>query len=314
MFQILGMVAVSIVDSVIGAQGIILNEMQYMLVDDWIFSITFLVSVIFFVMLFLSMLGERLSYIMEIIKGIDELRDGNTNYVVPLERNNELTALAQSVNYLSTTQREIKQRELVLQEEKEQFIRSLSHDIRTPLTSILSYSELLTGENTVSQEEQVRYLRLIREKAGQIKNMTDILLHSSKRNLEYFEDACLLMEQLSAEFEEELEADFCVETTADCQAFSGSFDVQELRRIFDNLISNVRKYASQQGTVRLSISLVEDGLCIRQENTVKTLDAPVEGYQIGLRSIRRLAQHYAGKVEIKKSETEFVIMITLSEF
>lgn len=312
--QILGLVAASIVESVMDAQGIVLTEMQYMLVDDWIFNITFLVSIIFFIMLFLFLLGERLSYIKKIIKGIDELRNGNEGHVVPLERNNELTALAQAVNDLSQTQREVKEKERLLQDEKDLFIRSMSHDIRTPLTSILAYSELLIGDNKVPQEEQMRYLRLIRDKACQIKDMTDLLLDGIKRNPEYIEDARLLMEQLCEEFEEELEAAFCVETTIDCPAFTGSFDVQELRRIFDNLISNVRKYASPKGKVHLSIFLAKGTLCIRQDNMVKALSAPAEGYQIGLRSIRRIAQNYAGKVDVEKSETEFAIMITLSEF
>ena len=74
--------------------------------------------------------------------------------MVPVEGNNELTQLAKSVNYLSQTQREVKQREQALSAEKEQFIRGLSHDIRTPLTSIMAYSELLAGEKAVAPEEQ----------------------------------------------------------------------------------------------------------------------------------------------------------------
>ena len=84
----------------------------------------------------------------------------------PVEGNNELTQLAKSVNYLSQTQREVKQREQALSAEKEQFIRGLSHDIRTPLTSIMAYSELLAGEKAVAPEEQEKYLHLIHTKAG----------------------------------------------------------------------------------------------------------------------------------------------------
>ena len=283
LLQFLGIVARAMIDSFLFMRDIVLTEAQYAQLDDWVFHLSLLVSVAFFIILFLFLLGERLSYIREVLAGIDALRSGQEDYVVPLEGSNELTQLAEAVNYLSRTQREVKEQERVLNEEKEQFIRALSHDIRTPLTSIMAYSELLTGANTVDPQEQTRYLELIQHKAGQIKDMTDILLDGSKRNPEYFEDARLLIEQLTAEFEEMLEDGFSIEASLDCPAFPGTFDVQELRRIFDNLVSNVQKYADPDRPVKISISLEGVQLLIRQENAVRERIAPADGYQIGLR-------------------------------
>ena len=312
LLQFLGVVARAMIDSFLFMRDIVLTEAQYAQLDDWVFHLSLLVSVAFFIILFLFLLGERLSYIREVLAGIDALRSGQEDYVVPLEGSNELTQLAEAVNYLSRTQREVKEQERVLNEEKEQFIRALSHDIRTPLTSIMAYSELLTGANTVDPQEQTRYLELIQHKAGQIKDMTDILLDGSKRNPEYFEDARLLIEQLTAEFEEMLEDGFSIEASLDCPAFPGTFDVQELRRIFDNLVSNVQKYADPDRPVKISISLEGVQLLIRQENAVRERIAPADGYQIGLRSIQRIAQNYAGQVDVQKDDAAFAITITLS--
>lgn len=312
LLQFLGIVARAMIDSFLFMRDIVLTEAQYAQLDDWVFHLSLLVSVAFFIILFLFLLGERLSYIREVLAGIDALRSGQEDYVVPLEGSNELTQLAEAVNYLSRTQREVKEQERVLNEEKEQFIRALSHDIRTPLTSIMAYSELLTGANTVDPQEQTRYLELIQHKAGQIKDMTDILLDGSKRNPEYFEDARLLIEQLTAEFEEMLEDGFSIEASLACPAFPGTFDVQELRRIFDNLVSNVQKYADPDRPVKISISLEGVQLLIRQENAVRERIAPADGYQIGLRSIQRIAQNYAGQVDVQKDDAAFAITITLS--
>lgn len=312
LLQFLGIVARAMIDSFLFMRDIVLTEAQYAQLDDWVFHLSLLVSVAFFIILFLFLLGERLSYIREVLAGIDALRSGQEDYVVPLEGSNELTQLAEAVNYLSRTQREVKEQERVLNEEKEQFIRALSHDIRTPLTSIMAYSELLTGANTVDPQEQTRYLELIQHKVGQIKDMTDILLDGSKRNPEYFEDARLLIEQLTAEFEEMLEDGFSIEASLDCPAFPGTFDVQELRRIFDNLVSNVQKYADPDRPVKISISLEGVQLLIRQENAVRERIAPADGYQIGLRSIQRIAQNYAGQVDVQKDDAAFAITITLS--
>ena len=313
LFQLLRIAAGAIIDSVLFMQDIVLTEAQYMQADDWVFNLSLLVSVGFFVILFLFLLGERLSYIRDILEGIDALQKGQENHMVPVEGNNELTQLAKAVNYLSKTQREVKQREQAISEEKEQFIRGLSHDIRTPLTSIMAYSELLARQNDAAPEEQAQYLNLIHTKAGQIKEMTDLLLDGSKRSPEYFENACLLMEQLAEEFESMLEDDFSVKTVLTCPAFPATLDVQELQRIFDNLVSNVQKYAALDKPVLLAISEDDGQLIIRQENAVRKLDAPVEGYQIGLRSIQRIAQNYGGRVEIQQDDAIFVIRILLSD-
>lgn len=315
LLQVLSISALGIIESVLFSQNVTLSDAQYAALDDWVFNLSLLVSVSFFVILFLFLLGERLSYIREILKGIDALQKGQEDYLVPLEGRNELTQLAEAVNYLSQTQRQVRQRERLLSQEKEQFIRGLSHDIRTPLTSILSYTELLEGEHTLSQEEQAGYLGLIRRKASQIKDMTDLLLDGSKRNPEHFENARLLMEQLAAEFEETLEDTFPVRTDlSGCPEFPGAFDVQELRRVFDNLISNVQKYADPDSPVTLSLSLKDRCLRIRQENAVLRRTEPAEGYRLGLRSIQRIAQNYAGEVTTRQEEGRFSLSLTLSEF
>ena len=313
LFQLLRFAAIAIIENYLFLQDIVLTDAQYIHVDHWVFNLSFLVSVAFFIALFLFLLGERLSYIHEILKGIQALQNGNEDYMVPIEGNNELTLLANAINYLSQTQREIKKKECMLKEEKEQFIRALSHDIRTPLTSIISYSDLLTKGHTIAPEEHTHYLNLIQNKAVQIKDMTDILLDGSKRHLEYFENIRILMEQLIGEFEEMLEDTFQIETILNCPLFPGTFDVQELRRIFDNLISNVEKYADPDKPVKLSVSLENKQLIIRQENTVRKQCTSVQSYQIGLRSIKRITQHYEGCVDIQKDDFNFSITIILSK-
>ena len=68
---------------------------------------------------------------------------------MPIEGDNELKELAESINFLSETERRLRQLETELQAEKEQLIRDLSHDIRTPLTAMLSYSDYLGAERDI---------------------------------------------------------------------------------------------------------------------------------------------------------------------
>lgn len=308
-------IATTIAESYCFDHDIPMTEFDWMEVDRWIFSASALISVCSFTVMFLSLFNDRITYIKKLTKGIDALSDGKEDLVLPLEGNNELTDLASAINSMSATRKQLRQKEQSLANEKEQLIRALSHDIRTPLTSILAYSDYLTNNDGIEEKEQKEYLQLIQKKSLQIKDLTSILLDGSKRNTEHFEDGKLLFEQIAAEFESELEDQFDLQTDfSSCPSFSGSFDVQELRRIFDNLSSNIAKYADANMPVSLSISLKGTDLVINQTNSALSKKTSSDGYQIGLNSIRRIAQLYGGKVDVELKDNFFSISITLSEF
>ncbi len=294
---------------------IVMDEFDWYDVDNTMRGIGFSVSAVFFTVMFFILFGERLAYVRKITAGVETLRNGNYGEKVELRGNNELTELAEAVNFLSDSEQKLKEKEKRLYEEREELIRTLSHDIRTPLTSIMSYTELLGAKEAMTDEEQKEYLSLVRKKTAQIKELTDILLDGGRREPEQFEDARLLFEQLADEFESELEDDFNPMTDfAFVTAFSGSFDVGELRRIFDNLISNIRKYAEPTEVVELAISKTEGNIVIRQSNRTKTDMQPSESYKMGLHSIRRIAQNYGGTAEVHDTDGKFEIIITLSKF
>ena len=314
LMQFLRLCAIAVTEGVTYSQNIVLTESQRLELDTKIFQGSLLLSVVFFALLFLALLGERLAYIRTITRGIDALRGGDLENTLPLEGNNELTQLAAAVNYLAQTQKQVKLKEQALQQEKEQLIRSLSHDIRTPLTSILAYAEYMQDQPRLPEAEREKHLQLIRKKAGQIKELTDVLLSGGTRNPEYFADARLLMQQLTEEFSETLEGEFCLcLDLGRCPDFSGSFDLGELRRIFDNLASNVNKYADPGKEVRLEIFL-EEGLTIRQTNAIAAGKAPEESYSVGLKSIRRIAHSYGGRVAVTQEESVFSITVVLADF
>ena len=297
-------------------RDIVLTDGQLALLDGWVFNLSLLAAAGFFLALSLFLMGERLACIRPIIRGVDALRAGQLDHRLIPEGSNELTRLAEAVNYLADTQREIKERERALSQEREQLIRTLSHDIRTPLTSILSYSEFLAGDAGGTPEQRAEYLALIRRKAGQIKELTDLLLEGGRRVVEPFGDGRLLLEPLVAAFEEGLEDEFHLSTDLGAlPPFKGAFDVGELRRVFDNLSSNIRKYADPHRPVALAVSMGEDGaLRICQQNHRRADADAADSHGLGLISIRRIAHNYGGRVELREEEALYSVTVILSEF
>ena len=107
LFLLLRICATAVADSILVIRGIVLTESKVLSLEGWMFNLSLLISVCFFTFLFLFLLGERLSYIWDIIKGIDALRLGEMDHLVSVEGNNELTRLAEAVNYLSITQKQV---------------------------------------------------------------------------------------------------------------------------------------------------------------------------------------------------------------
>ena len=312
LFLVLSGVATAIAEEYFFQHDIPMTEFDWIRLDRLICGASALLACVGFSVLFLCLIGDRIAYIRTITDRIRTLQDDGQAAAVPTEGNNELTALAQTVNTVSAARRQIRAREQALADEREQLIHALSHDIRTPLTSILAYTDYLQ-DAAVTPDERQAYLALIRRKGEQIRDLTAVLLDGTRREAVHFADAGLLFAQMAAAFEEELADRFRVRTDLSaCPAFAGCVDPAEMHRIFDNLISNVGKYADPAAAVVLEIAHSDRGLHIRQSNAVGGGTADPDSYGIGLRSIRRIAQHYGGQVSARREGDLFTIDITLT--
>lgn len=248
--------------------AIVLSESQEWEIGNLIKNVSGVAAVIIFVVLFLFLVGEKIENAVH----------------------------------------ELQMKEKSLYEERENLYRSLSHDIRTPLTTILSYSEYM--KEKIEEESMHEYITRVQRKAEQIKNLTDQLLDGGVRNLEKIENGKFLMQQLADEWETALENNFqCEIDMNNCPDFAGEFDVREMRRIFDNLVSNVEKYADESKGVRLGISEKEECLVIKQENMIKKELQNVESRGIGITSIKRIVENYGGEVLVNKEDDRFTIEI-----
>ena len=303
----------AIANTYLADRGIFLEEIQSQVFQAWLRSICLAASAIIFIILFLSLFSQRISYLMAIIRGVEALEEKRMDYQIPLDGCDELTELAETINELSMSQRELAQKKQEMQEEREAWIRSMSHDIRTPLTSILSYTEFLEGKGELGQQEIKAYLSLVQSRAEQIRELTDRLLGKSHGKREKVQNMKLLMEQLAAEWEELLEDQVpCSIDLSGCEAVNGEVDIQNLRRIFDNLISNVEKYADPEKVVELEIQTKAGILHLRQRNKISGGEFEnADSHRIGLEGMKTMLKGNGGRADICCEDGEFEIQIWL---
>lgn len=305
--------SVSIADTYIIKHGISVDHDKYILLTLWIRNVSVLASMIVFIALFLFMLGQKLTYLFTIIEGVDKLRQNNMDFYIEPEGDDELRDLADSINFLSVSQRQLNEKEKTLKDEREAWVRSMSHDIRTPITSILSYSEIMASKTSPTREEISSYISLVTSKTRQIKHLSDRLMNSSDGVWQEVGDIRLLLEQLAVEWQLILEDKIpCRIDMSACGSFTGIADIHSLKRIFDNLASNVEKYADRSFPAELMISSDKSKVTIIQKNRVKRSgETHCDSHNIGLDNIKNIAEQYNGRTDISFDDSTFEISVTL---
>ena len=222
----------------------------------------FLAPLVFIVILIFA--PRWVSRFEEIRCGVDEVRNGNLNYKIPIEpsaRMTELGQLAEGINEISAASSLAVQNELKNQRMKTELISNVSHDLKTPLTSIITYIDLLKREGLTSPDAP-EYLSILDQKAQRLRKLTEDLFEAAKASSGampvYTEtvDLMSLMKQSMGEMNDRIEAsglNFIL--NAEKEHYFVYADGQLLSRVVDNLLGNVLKYA-QDGS-RVYVDLTE---------------------------------------------------------
>lgn len=166
---------------------------------------------------------------------------------------------------------------------KTELITNVSHDIKTPLTSIINYVDLLQHEHTKEQEEE--YLNVLKRQAFKLKKLTEDLVEASKAstgNLAVNAARCSmneLLEQVTGEYGEKLSAAelTLVYVLPDEDELFCSLDSALIWRVFDNLLSNICKYAQSGTRVYLTLEKNDGDAVVTFKNTSRAaLNIPAE--------------------------------------
>ena len=215
----------------------------------------------------------------EIHKGVSEVKAGNLTYKIPYETDSkgpksDLDSLASDINEISQAANLAVQNELKNQRMKTDLISNVSHDLKTPLTSMISYVDLLKTEG-LDSENAPEYLNVIDEKTQRLKILTENLFEAAKASSGNIPceiadiDITEIVNQAIGEMSDRLEGrklDIIVKN--DLSDSTVRADGKLLWRVIENLLSNVSKYSLEGSRVYINLSDVSSN---RQMGTGMTL-------------------------------------------
>lgn len=207
----------------------------------------------------------------EIKKGVSEVQSGNTGYKIPELKSQDMKILSNNINNIAKGIDDSVAAKVKAERLKTELITNVSHDIKTPITSIISYTELLSQTDGLPEEAR-DYVRVLAKKSERLKNLTQDLFDISKvqsGNEEVvFEklDASLLVNQSLGEHDSEIqksELTFCVSAPKELYI---SADGRKMSRVVSNLINNILKYSMKNTRVFITVLEKDDEIVMEFKN------------------------------------------------
>ena len=276
------------------------------------------VAGISFLLLFMWYTGRLTRRIIALSKEAAAVSAGDLERCIRAPGEDELSALADSMDEMRRSVIDRMGNEKRAWEANTELITAISHDIRTPMTSLIGYLGLLC-ERRADEETRAQLAASAYAKAMELKDLTDQLFRyflvygkaELDLNTERF-DARVLLEQMLGEMEFDLaDAGFSLER----EDFAGdcfiTVDPLFLKRVLDNLVSNIRKYADPEKPVAVRSVLGDGQLTLTVSNAKAASLARKESTKIGLRTCEKIITALGGSFETQSGPERFTAKLTL---
>ena len=209
--------------------------------------------------------------------GASEIAKGNTAYRIDTKYLfGEFRRHAEDLNAIQSGISRAVDARLRSERMKTELITNVSHDIKTPLTSIISYVDLLSKEE-IENEKAREYLEVLQRQSARLKKLTDDLVEASKASSGALPvtiedcDLSVMLDQTAGEYGEKLtEKGLTLVVRKGEGSVPVRADVRHTQRIFDNLMGNILKYALPGTRVYLELTEGESGPAVIFRNTSRS--------------------------------------------
>lgn len=278
-----------------------------------------ILAFIAFSLCFIMLINKKISYIKMLKQELEILSGGQLEYPITIKGADEIGELASGIDQMRQSIIRHRNIEGQLRSANSELITSMSHDLRTPLTSLLAYLEIIDRKKYSDEKQMHSLINKSIEKTMRIKDMADKLF-------EYFlvyasEWECSEMETINAdqlfhhflgEYAYSLENHGFKIYIDHSEAFDNIVvNMPLLQRVFDNVYSNILKYADKEHVVLFTCNKVNDNLVLVISNGVLDEGIKRESTNIGLKTCERIMQYHGGSFTTSNYGGKFASTIEL---
>ena len=220
----------------------------------------------------------RQMQLRHIISELHYIAEGNYDHRIPFELRGDLNRVVSNINGLVDSTVAAIEEERRIEQSKDELITNVSHDIRTPLTSIIGYLGLIEDQQYHSKEDLLKYTHIAYVKAKQMKSLVEDLFEYTKVRQPDTPittttfDMVQLLEQLAIEFELEASRKSVeIQVQSDCPQILMTGDTDKLVRVFNNLITNALKYGKNATLIMITIEKIGTEVVVSVKNNGKMI-------------------------------------------
>lgn len=266
--------------------------------------------------LFLLHCRRIVRYVVQLSEEIQAMEGGDLDHPITIRGDDELTTLARCLDSMRVTLRQQQEEEAKASAKVKNLITEMSHDLRTPLTTLLLYTEIVRSRKYENDAQKDDYLNKIDTKARQLKQLSDNLFEYALVT----RDTVVTLDPpayFSRIFEEPLAemVDTLQQRGFACALDLGSEDLmltvkmQYIRRVFDNITSNAIKYADPGREISVTFRKEEKWVGLRFANHVLPGQHREESTQVGLTSIETMMEKMNAVCRVEQGTEQFAITL-----
>lgn len=272
-----------------------------------------------------------------IIGELHYIAQGHLDHRIPFRLKGSEQHVISSVNALVDSAVKSMDDERKIEKSKDELITNVSHDLRTPLTSIIGYLGLIEDKQYQSEEDILKYTHTAYEKAKQMKNLVEDLFeytkvqqHGAPVNIMRI-DLNQLLEQLTASFELEAQhRGIEISSKVVPNPLMIEADPEKLGRVFNNLVANAFKYGNGASYIRVDarqradqveVTVANDGTPIPAQSLDHLFERfyraeasrsrATGGTGLGLAIVKSIVDLHHGTVTVTSDENETAFVVTL---
>ena len=296
-----------------------------------------ILGLILFSVTFMILQEPYIRYISHISDAVQSISEGKLNTSIDIIGDDEFSSMASNLNKMVEDIRELMDKEREAERTKNELITNVAHDLRTPLTSIIGYLELLAGNTKIEPKLQHKYIEIAYGKARRLEKLIEDLFGFTKLNYGRISmhvtqlDIVKLLSQLLEEaypsfVDKNLSYDFQSNVPAKMITADGNL----LARLFDNLIGNAIKYGAdgkrvvvklQGGEDVVTVSVTNFGYVIPPEElplifnkfyrVEQSRSAHTGGTGLGLAIVKEIVDMHGGAIDVASDLNGTVFTVKL---